>query len=267
MIPKTIHYCWFGRNPKPDIVLRCIESWKRYCSGFEIIEWNEEIFDLSECQYAQDAYDERKWAFVSDYVRIKVLLEYGGVYMDTDVEIIRPLDDLLQNEAFIGFEKGLDNQYGVNTGSMMGATPGNEFLRIQEEAYRKYAFRNKEHLNLTTCVEYSTDIMTSYGLQRNNQRQKILGVEIYPSDYFCPLDMKTGKISTTNNTYSIHRYAGTWASSIDQYGYHLKWDCIAKYGRIIGKMIYGVRYTVYIIKNDGLIALVAKIKGKIDRKK
>lgn len=267
MIPKTINYCWFGRNPKPEVVLHCIESWKRNCPDYQIIEWNEDNFDFSGCQYAVDAYQNKKWAFVSDYARIKILLEHGGIYCDTDVEIIKPLDDLLNQEAFIGFELGLDGEFGVNTGSMMGSKAGNQYLVQQEKAYKTYKFgETTQSGRAKTCVDYTTELMTGYGLKKNNEFQTILGVSIYPSDYFSPRNMKTGKIKLTDNSRSIHRYDGTWATPTEQYGYHLKWECIEKHGTKIGKVVYGVRYSLYIIQHDGIGALFQKVGDKISRK-
>ena len=201
MIPKIIHYCWFGKNEKPKEILECIESWKKYCPDYQIIEWNEDNFDFSHCKYAKEAYEEKKWAFVADYARIKVLLDHGGVYLDTDVEIIKNIDELLVNEAFIGFEEGL----GVNSGLIFGSMANHEFLKIQEKEYLSYSFRLLEGLNTKTCVEHTTELMKKYGLVQKNTKQSVLGVTIYPIEYFCPLNMNSGVLNVTNNTFSIHR--------------------------------------------------------------
>jgi len=264
MIPKVIHYCWFGRNPKPEIVLRCIESWKACCPDYEIKEWNEDNFDFSDCKYAADAYSAKKWAFVSDYARIKVLFENGGIYCDTDVEMIKNLDDLLDQEAFIGFEKCLDDSYGVNTGSMMGSVAGNQYLKEQMSSYHSYIFGEKtDSGRFKTCVDYTTEILVQNGLIADNRKQSVMGVTIYPSDYFSPRNMKTGRIELTENSRSIHRYDGTWASPTEQYGYHLKWECIEKYGLLLGKAIYYFKYSLHIIRHDGFKPFLKKIKKKI----
>lgn len=104
-IPKKIHYCWFGRNPLTESAKKCIESWKKYCPEYEIIEWNENNFDLTENRYAREAYEQKKWAFVSDYARLKIVYEQGGIYMDVDVELIKPLDELTELDGYMGFEK------------------------------------------------------------------------------------------------------------------------------------------------------------------
>lgn len=267
MINKVIHYCWFGKNKLPEEAIKCIESWRHYCPDYEIVEWNEDNYDVNKNKYMSDAYKEKKWAFVSDYARIKILLEHGGIYCDTDVEIIRNLDDLLNQEAFIGFELGLDGEYGVNTGSMMGAQAGNQYLRLQEVAYRTYTFGEVTVSGRTkTCVDYTTELMLQYGLVRNNQEQTVLGVTVYPSDYFSPRNMDTGRIDLTNNSRSIHRYDGTWASQTEQRGYHMKWECIEKYGEKAGRIIYVCKYSCYIIRHDGFSSFFKKIGQKIAKK-
>lgn len=259
MIPKKIHYCWFGGNEKPQEILQCYESWKKYCPDYEIIEWNEENFDVNLCQYAAEAYKEKKWAFVSDYARIRILLEQGGIYMDTDVELIKPIDDLLNQEAFLGFEEGL----GVNSGLIMGSIAGHRFLAEQESQYKNYNFIKDGKLNLTSCVEYTTKLLVEHGLKIENSIQHVMGVTIYPIDYFSPLNMNTGALNITENTYSIHRYAGSWASDSVRYGYHLKWKYIKKYGIKLGGFLYKIPYMYYIIKHDGIKALICKIFQKM----
>ena len=261
MIPKIINYCWFGRNPKSKNVLHCIESWKKQCPDFIIKEWNEDNFDISSCQYAMDAYEQGKWAFVSDYARIKILYLYGGIYCDTDVEIIAPISDLLDQEAFIGFEKSIKGDYFVNSGSMMGAIPGNRLLKELETEYRNLSFVDSTNCNMT-CVDYTTNILIKYGLVLDNVKQNIAGFSIYPTDYFSTRDIKTGQITLTDNSRSIHYYDGSWAESTTIYGYHLKWNMIKKYGKTVGLMIYAVKYSIYIIRTDGSRAYLNRILSK-----
>lgn len=263
MIPKVIHYCWFGRGEKPEIVKICMESWKKNCPDFKIIEWNEDNFKVDSCKYAAEAYANKKWAFVSDYARIKILEEHGGIYIDTDVEIIKPLNSLLDYKGFAGFEKELDGSFGVNTGSMMGAEKHNEFLRQQLKKYEEYCFVENDRLNLTTCVEYTTKLLLDYGLKLNNETQEVLNLTILPSDYFSSRNMKTGLVEETNNTVSIHRYAGSWADPVEQYGYTLKWKMIKKYGIKVGRVVYLLKYTKYIVQKRGIRGLTIKIKGKL----
>ena len=127
-IPKKIHYCWFGRNPLPESAKKCIESWKKYCPAYEIIEWNEDNFDLTENRYAREAYEQKKWAFVSDYARLKIVYEQGGIYMDVDVELIKPLDELTELDGYMGFEKEIDGQMWIATGLGFGARAGHPIV-------------------------------------------------------------------------------------------------------------------------------------------
>ena len=125
MIPKKIHYCWFGRGEKPKLARRCIASWKKFCPDYEIIEWNEDNFDINTNAYMQMCYEQKRYAFLTDYLRLLIIQEHGGVYFDTDVEVVKPLDDLLDSGAFFGFET---DQY-VNTGEGFGAEAGHPVVR------------------------------------------------------------------------------------------------------------------------------------------
>lgn len=207
MIPKTIHYCWFGRNPKPALAEKCIKSWKKYCPDYEIIEWNEDNFDISSAPlYVRQAYEAKKWAFVTDYVRLWAITKYGGVYMDTDVEVIRPLDFILIHDAVSGFESPTQIQTGLM--ACRDSFPlFVELLRYYDEAL---FFNDDGTLNLTTNVETITKICVEKGLKLNNLYQEIEGFALYPSDYFCPKDWKTQKVFKTKNTVTIHWFSGSW---------------------------------------------------------
>lgn len=203
--PKKIHYCWFGRNPLPDVVLKCIESWRKYCPDYEIVEWNENNFDVNSCQYAKEAYNAKKWAFVSDYCRFWVLYHFGGIYLDTDVEIIKPLDDLPDN--FVGFERA----DFVASGLIRGAEKGDEICAMLVDSYRKDRFYMPDgSMNMSTVCERETRILEQLGLKRDGTMQVIRGTTIFPQDYFCPQDFYTGNLKLTENTYSIHRYQASW---------------------------------------------------------
>ena len=191
------------------------------------------------------------------------MCEYGGIYIDTDVEIIKKLDDLLNQEAFGGLELRLNKTFGFNTGSMIGSISNQKFLIKQEESYHNYSFVNNDgSLNTTSCVDYSTDLLRQFGFKNENSHQTVLGVHIYPTEYFSPLDMNNGHINLTQNTYSIHRYAGSWADEIDRYGYNLKWMCYEKHGAFFGRIEYIFRYTFYVLKKRGFRGLINKIKKK-----
>lgn len=206
MIPKIIHYCWFGRGKKPELAERCIESWKKYCPDYEIIEWNEDNFAVEKNQYCREAYENKKFAFVTDVVRLYAMYTYGGIYMDTDVEVVKTLDDLLSHQAFSGFE----SPDCVPTG-IMACEKGFELFGELLRYYDDKAFINNDGtLNMQTNVIIITNTCTKYGLRKNGEFQILNGFALYPRDYFCPYDNNTGKLTKTKNTYTIHWFNKSW---------------------------------------------------------
>lgn len=209
MIPKIIHYCWFGGNPLPPLAKSCIESWKKFCPDYEIKEWNESNYDVHKIPYISQAYRVKKYAFVSDYARFDILYEYGGIYFDTDVEVIRPIDDLISNGAFVGLEL----PGSIATGLGIGAAVGCPIFKEIMDNYKKTCFITQDgKMNLTTVVKRVSNIFKQYGFTEENKLQKIAGVTIYPIDFFCPKNYGTGEITITPNTYTIHHYDGSWCS-------------------------------------------------------
>ena len=207
MIPKIIHYCWFGRGEKPELAKKCIASWKKFCPDFEIREWNEDNCDYLAMPFMAEAYAAKKYAFVSDVMRLVVLEQYGGVYFDTDVEVLRDISPLLDDEGFIGFE----NEQFVNSGQVMAAVPHQPVVQAMIEEYKKMHFINADgSLNAVGCPHLNTDVMERFDLVRNGQEQLVAGIHVYPADYFNPLDSVTGKLTKTKNTYSIHWYSMSW---------------------------------------------------------
>lgn len=205
MIPKKIHYCWFGRGEKPKLAEKCIRSWKKYCPDYEIIEWNEDNFDINMNGYTRYCYDNQKWAFLSDYARLAVIYEHGGIYFDTDVEVIRSFDDLLQNKAFAGFE---DDAH-VNSGLGFGAEHHNEAIRLMLVEYDTYLDGSR---GTEGCPILNTSALERIGLVRDGNYQELSDITVYPKEYFNPYDDPTGKLNSTVNTYSIHWYAKSWMS-------------------------------------------------------
>ncbi len=205
MIPKKIHYCWFGRGEKPKLAKKCIASWEKYCPEYEIIEWNEDTFDVYQNAYTKYCYDNKKYAFLSDYARLKVVYENGGIYFDTDVEVIRSIDALCENEAFFGFE---NNDY-VATGLGFGAEKEHRVLKKMLEEYDPLMH---EDISVIKCPELNTNALMYYGLKKDGSLQNVAGAVIYPEDYFNPYDDPTGRLNITENTYSIHWYAKSWMS-------------------------------------------------------
>lgn len=215
MIPKIIHYCWFGGNPLPEDVKRYIATWKRFCPDYEIREWNETNFDVNQNQYCKEAYEAKKWAFVSDYVRLKVLYDYGGIYMDSDVEVCKPLDDLLQYEAFSGFESGGNR---IPTGTM-GSARRSGWIEMLLKNYDERHFIKKDGTyDLTTNVTVISRLtVKKYGIRLDNSFQ-IFGDQyaMFPFDYLCAKSLETGKVMQTGNTYTIHHFAGSWLPETDK---------------------------------------------------
>ena len=224
MIPKIIHYCWFGRNPLPPLAEECIASWKKYLPDYEIREWNEDNFDVNIIPYTAEAYRQRKYAFVSDYARFWILHKYGGLYFDTDVEVIRPLGDIISRGAFMGFETDPDGEnsplryppryaFGVNIGLGCGFDKGNVFLERMLEVYENLSFQDPiMNPNLKTVVAYVTGTLMERGLECKKGIQCVDGVSIYPREYFAPINVISGRLHITQNTRSIHRYMGSWVS-------------------------------------------------------
>ncbi len=207
MIPKIIHYCWFGRGELPDLAKNCIESWHRYMPDWEYRLWNEDNFDVHATPYTQEAYEARKYAFVSDYVRLWALYKYGGLYMDTDVEVLKPLDDLMHLPAFTGYE-GSKHSPPV-TGTMASERKG-EWVKEQLDYYSDRHFLMKDGTyDMTTNTQTISSIMMSNGFECNGQYQIYEDLHIFPVDYFCPR-LTTGEVMITNNTYCDHHFVGSW---------------------------------------------------------
>lgn len=224
MIPKVIHYCWFGGNPLPKSAQKCIASWRKYLPDCEIKEWNESNFDVNIIPYTAEAYKAKKYAFVSDYARFWILYKYGGLYFDTDVEVIKNMDDIITKGPFMGCENeakaGASPEQlgvapglglGVNPGLGLGVNPGlglyGEILDIYKDKH--YIFPDGTY-NRETVVTITTDLFCKYGLKNINDIQEVAGVLIYPKEYFCPVSNVSKEVKVTLNSYSIHWYAGTW---------------------------------------------------------
>ncbi len=205
MIPKIIHYCWFGKGPKPKLAQKCIDSWKKYCPDYEIIEWNESNFDVNMNGYTKMCYEQKKYAFLSDYARLFVTCEHGGLYFDTDVELLRSPEELLSNEAFFGFETP---DY-VASGLGFGTIAHGIVIEAMLSEYECLLDGTKEVIG---CPILNTKALEKFGLVRNGQLQEISGAVIYPPEYFNPYESATGRLKKTENTVSVHWYAAAWMS-------------------------------------------------------
>lgn len=206
MIPRVIHYCWFGGAPLPPSAERCLASWRKHFPGWEIRRWDEGNYDVRTTPYTAEAYDARKYAFVSDYARFDILHRHGGVYFDTDVEVIRPFDDLLAHGPFMGMEGSW-----VNPGLGMAAEAGDALLSELLRHYEKMHFIDAQGRQMPgTVVSHTTEVLLRHGYERNGLQQHVAGFNIYPPEYLNPFDDITGRLRITPSTHSIHHYAKSW---------------------------------------------------------
>ena len=236
-IPKVIHYCWFGRGKMPPLAEKCIASWKKYCPDYEIVCHNEDNFDVSENRYAKEAYDAGKWAFVSDYVRLKVLYENGGIYLDTDVEIIKPIDDLIKENGYMGF----DDNGVISTGLGFACEKENELVKILLADYYDISFvRPDGSYDITPCPDRSSETLKKLGMDFSIKEQIFMGIHMLPEDYLCPMKYYTGKKIITQNTYSIHHFCASWTSATAKRTLFVK--------RIIGVKLYDKLYGKFLHK-------------------
>lgn len=242
-IPKIIHYCWFGGKPKPELAEKCIRSWKKYCPDYEIREWNENNFDLSAAPgYVQQAYARKRWAFVSDYVRLLALTEMGGVYMDTDVEVIKSLDPYLKHTAFAGFE----NETSIQTG-LLACEKGFPLFRAFLSYYDSAEFiREDGSVDTTTNVQILSAICKEHGFVPNGMFQQVEGLTIYPKDVFCPVEFETMKLRKTRRTVTIHWFSGSWHTeeeleAMRQEKLQQRRETISNIRYAIGKTLFGER--------------------------
>lgn len=236
-VPKVIHYCWFGRGKLPKLAEKCIRSWKKYCPGYKIVCWNEDNFDINCNRYVKEAYEARKWAFVSDYVRLKVLCDEGGIYLDTDVELIKPLDGIIEKGGYMAFDEN-----GVMcTGLGFACEKGNELVRRLLEDYRDIPFVLPDgKYDMTPCPDRNLKVLEALGMDTKNTSQEFMGIRFYPREYFCPMEYSTGKKKITPNTHSIHHYSASWTSATSKRTTFLK--------RIIGVKLYNKLYGKFLHK-------------------
>ena len=223
MVPKIIHYCWLSGDPVPEKLQRYMESWKKYLPDYEIKQWDERNFDVDMIPYTAEAYKQKKYAFVSDYARFWIIYKYGGLYFDTDVEILKPLDTIISNGNFMGFEVDPDGEntpgkyaprycFAVNPGVGFGMETEHPFMKKMIDLYSELEFEIPPS-NIAwykTIVAYTTEMLCEEGLRNVKGIQEVNGIKIYPHDYFSPINMISGRSHLTYNTRTIHRFMGSW---------------------------------------------------------
>lgn len=240
-IPKVIYYCWFGKGKLPNLAEKCIRSWKKYCPSYQIVCLNEENFDVSQNTYAKQAYDAGKWAFVSDYVRLKVLYDEGGIYLDTDVELIKPLDKLIEETGFLGF----DDKGVISTGLGFACEKGNALVGAMLSDYDDIPFLLEDgSYDLTPCPDRNTNTLVRLGMDIHNTNQVFMGIKMLPEDYLCPIKYYTGKKKITKSTYSIHHFCASWLSPTAKRTLFVK--------RLIGVKLYDKLYGKFLYKTKWL---------------
>lgn len=255
MIPKIIHYCWFGGKPLPKLAQKCISSWKKYCPDYQMIRWDESNFDYHKMRYTAEAYQAQKWAFVSDVARLDAVYRYGGFYLDTDVELLQPLESFRNHACFMGLE-----QNGcVNTGLGFGAEKGNDVVAANYALYEDLPFlRNDGTYNLAPCVYYTTLCLEEYGPIRRDTIQTMGSVTVYPAAYFCPSLRSDGKAEILPQTVSVHWYDASWYTQKEK---RIVWRARFAYTYFgkPGKCIYdGFR----ILETQGPCALWERIRKR-----
>jgi len=256
-IPKVIHYCWFGGNPKPKMAEKCIKSWKRHCPDYEIVEWNESNFDVNANQYCAEAYAEKKWAFVTDYARLKILYEHGGIYFDTDVKLIKSLDKLLAHKCFMGIERNKE-VHKVNTGVGLASESGFPLVKEMLDDYEGRHFLQDGRIDITTCTVRNTEILKRHGFIEEDRTQVVDDAVIYSSEYFSPMDMNNGKMYKTKNTHSIHLYSLSWTDAK-----HRK-----EHKAAVRKMrIIDFFYNIKVLPNNILVRLLGQDRYSALKKK
>lgn len=246
MIPRIIHYCWFGGRELPERDKKNIEQWKRLCPEFEIKRWDESNYDIKKNKYMWQAYCNHKLGFVPDYARLDIIYDYGGFYFDTDVELIKNLECLIDEKCIMGFES-VDR---INHGHGFASEPKNEIIRELRDTYESISFVNDDGtLNLTASPAYISRFMEKKGVVLNNTEQIVDNIHVVPTDFFCPKNMFTGKINITKNTVSIHHFNMSWMDDQEL----KKMNAIKTMSKYLGKTVaYNVVEFYYNIKNKGL---------------
>lgn len=266
MIPKIIHYCWFGNQPLPESAQKCITSWKKHMPDYEIKEWNEDNFDVNMTAYTKEAYEAQKYAFVSDLARFWVLYHHGGIYFDVDVEMIRPIDDILAKGAFMGCEHTLEKDPSVRVAPGLGIASDSKDEIIKEivDSYQSRHFIQEDSsFDFTTVIIPITNILKKHGLSDTSQGiQKVGNIYIYPQDYFCPMNYQTGTITITDNTRTIHHYISTWLTEENIYEKAI----LRKFTFLPNPIALRLAKYISLIRYHGIKESLLHLKNKISKR-
>ena len=266
-IPKIIHYCWFGNSEIPDEFKGYIETWKKFCPDYEIKLWNESNYDITKNNYMRQAYEQKKWGFVPDYARLDIIYNEGGIYLDTDIEIVKSFDELLQNEAFCGIEESSPN---VALGLGFGAEKGSPIIKLLRDYYDEIDFVDEDgKLNLTPSPQINTETLIKLGYAPSEEIQKLMyegsSITVYPKIYFCPMDFMSGELKMDERTFSIHHYAATWLSKKEKRIHDKRLKMAERIGKEKTEQYFARRNkflrALYYLRHP--ISAVKKIKEKL----
>lgn len=232
MIPKIIHYCWFGKGTMPDLSLKCLESWHRFMPDYTYLLWNEDCFDVKSIPYTKEAYEAGKYAFVSDVVRLYALKQFGGIYLDVDFEVYKPFDNLLHYKAFAGIE---GSKYNPVMMGVIASEPEGDWINEQINNYQGRHFIIDGEQDLTTNVKFISDRMRENGFIPDGREQDYKDLHILPVEYFSPR-LTTGEYKRNEHTYCEHK------------GIHSSWANQSWKSRLLAKVSPFLRTKIIVLK-------------------
>ena len=256
MIPKVIHYCWFGRGEMPKLMKKCVKSWDKFCPGWKVVLWNEDTFDVNSTIWTKQAYEAKKYAFVTDYVRLKALYEQGGVYMDADVELVQPIDCFLEHEAFSGFESADAAPTGI-----IAAEAGQQVIKGWLDYYTDRPYLVDGRPNMDPNVSFMTRDLRQRGMKMDDSLQNIDGMVIYPQTWFCPLSVVEIEKKITADTHAIHHFTSTWRTEKARKDFaRVRWHKTKRYKFLIWLRYLPNRIVRKVFGDDAIDGLKKKLR-------